>query len=120
MQDPLRGGAFLLSTSGSRSVSPMGTHPGDQASHPRRLRLNGVLPLEVWDVLTGDSILSDHMYAADFPQLLADTLLALRAGRARTRSGQGHPDVCRDFNFAFIGWGLARRPGLVEALPRTS
>jgi len=79
-----------------------------------------VLPLEVWDVLTGDSILSDHMRAGYFPQLLADTLLALRAGQARTRSGRGRLDVCRGFDFAFISGGLARDPGLTEALTRTA
>lgn len=94
----------------------VGAGAAGQAAGVHRLRLDGVVPLEVWDVIVGEHPLHEQMGSEHLPGLLLAALQDLRAGVARTLSGVGSLRAACDFALAYLGGGLTLRPGLAAAL----
>ena len=94
----------------------MGNRPGEQMSAWRRLRLKGVVPLEVWDLVTECGPLWECRDLPDFPRLLMQAIEDLRVGRGLRIGGALPAEVCRCVDFLFVGGGDTHRPGLAEAL----
>jgi len=82
----------------------------------RRLRLKGVVPLEVWDLVTECGPLWECRDLPEFPRLLMQAIEDLRVARGVRIGGPLPLEVFRRIDFLFVGGGDARRPGLAEAL----
>jgi hypothetical protein len=73
-----------------------------------RVRPTGVIPLELWDLETGDGkILMDHLRTPTFPRVLLEALDALHAGRARARMPDTPLEPARGFGFLYVPGGGA-------------
>jgi hypothetical protein len=83
----------------------------------RRVVLDDVVPLELWDLLVDGAVISERMGVPEFPRLLVEAIQTLLSGDARTRSPPSTDLlVCREASFTFVGGGGALRPGLQEFL----
>lgn len=65
----------------------MGSHPRDQGPDPHRLEIDGVVPVELWDLEVSGGILGDLIHDANFASTLSSALVHLREGTAATASG---------------------------------
>lgn len=72
-----------------------------------RVRPSGIMPLELWDLCVGTGILWDHMYQADFGQVLKQGLTQVWEGRGETRSEGPVPDEVRSFQGLYLAGGAA-------------
>ncbi len=82
-----------------------------------RVRPHGILPLELWDLLTPDGgILWDHMRAPHFGEMLCDAVSKVWNGTAETRSeGCVSEEVCGFHTLHLAGGGAE---AVLEAMRR--
>jgi hypothetical protein len=71
----------------------------------RRHRPEGVVALEIWDLLVEGVPLHETRDLAEFPRRLAQGVMALCRGRARCQSGLIPPERCRTVDTLFVGGG---------------
>lgn len=85
----------------------MASDRGKQGTHIARYRPPGVTPVEIWDFLVGDAVLSDRMGDGQFGELLFEALVALHAGRGRTASLGAIPAEWGGFDAVVLTGGRA-------------
>lgn len=85
----------------------MATDRRNQEARPRRLKPEGVEPVELWDLEVPGGILWEKQEDPSFPAILAAALERLRRGEARSRWSQGSLEPCRDFARVVLAGGRA-------------
>jgi hypothetical protein len=83
----------------------MATDSRKQSPKLIRYRHPRVVPLELWDLWIGKQILWDAIRDPDFPRILREALINLRAGGGATRSDGPVPPEIRGFDALWLGGG---------------
>ena len=96
----------------------METRDRKQGAVVRRIRPEGIVPLELWDLRVGDGILWDWAARDDFGGVLRRALGMLHAGGGATRSEGPVPPCVRGFSGVYLtGGGAARLAPGFEGAP---
>lgn len=86
----------------------MATDRGNQIPAARRLKLPGIVPVELWDLELPGGILWELQERPDFPTLLLEALEGLRRGTLVCRYSTPPLSGCRDFARVVLTGGAAR------------
>ena len=77
----------------------------------KRLRPDGIFPLELWDLEVGDGILWDYMNSPRFGCILKSALIEVWNGTAKTRSEGVIPDIAKHFAGVYLSGGGSAATG---------